>query len=566
MAKPKFNVTNDNIEWAKYTWNPVTGCNTGCPYCLHPETIITMSNGEGRYIKDLKIGDNVLGMKNGEYITSIVNDIWKTKKESCEIILKNGNKIICSEDHRFLGNRGGWKYVTGDECGKNKRPHLTLNNYLKGMENIPSLKKHISYQYMLGYVSGMINGDGMLRSFDYSGKRRNSDKQYQFRLAMNDSVAVKRTEVFLAALNVDVNVFSFNEKMKYAIRTSKKENFDKLLKIANNFIESFEFSRGYLAAAYDSDGSQCGGKLLRIFKSDLTHIENIKKSFDIVGIKYIQEKPRIPTNKIVQSIRIVGGMNEYVKFFSICDPAIDRKRKISGKIMIKDGLKIVSIKKTDKIIEMFDISTSTENFIANGVVSHNCYAKDIAMRFTGHFNPEFHEERLSAPENTTPRPGEPNNVFVCSMADLFGDWVPAEWILKVFESCRKNPQWNFLFLTKNPKRYLEFVKEFPDNSWIGATADTAARGIVACDVFNELKWTFGMNNIKFLSCEPLRENVRISSAVDWVIIGGQSKTSGAPEMQPDWKWVESLIVDAEELSIPYYFKPNLTVRPKYLPV
>jgi len=24
---------NDDIEWAKYSWNPVTGCLHNCPYC-----------------------------------------------------------------------------------------------------------------------------------------------------------------------------------------------------------------------------------------------------------------------------------------------------------------------------------------------------------------------------------------------------------------------------------------------------------------------------------------------------------------------------------------------------
>ena len=31
-----FNRTNDNIEWAKWTWNPVTGCShisAGCAHC-----------------------------------------------------------------------------------------------------------------------------------------------------------------------------------------------------------------------------------------------------------------------------------------------------------------------------------------------------------------------------------------------------------------------------------------------------------------------------------------------------------------------------------------------------
>ncbi len=92
---------------------------------------------------------------------------------------------------------------------------------------------------------------------------------------------------------------------------------------------------------------------------------------------------------------------------------------------------------------------------------HNCgycYARDIAERRMGDykaigFTPHFHQDRLLAPQYTkVPAKAETDigyrNVFVCSMADLFGKWVPQEWIDAVLEEVRAAPQWNFLFLTK----------------------------------------------------------------------------------------------------------------------
>jgi protein gp37 len=38
------------------------------------------------------------------------------------------------------------------------------------------------------------------------------------------------------------------------------------------------------------------------------------------------------------------------------------------------------------------------------------------------------------------------------MADLFGEWVPDEWIKEVFRACEEAPQHRYLFLTKNPER------------------------------------------------------------------------------------------------------------------
>src|SRR5580765_4490984 len=63
-----------------------------------------------------------------------------------------------------------------------------------------------------------------------------------------------------------------------------------------------------------------------------------------------------------------------------------------------------------------------------------CYARDIAHRFYPmRFEPALWYKRLTAPANT-PRPEKAvqdvsfRNVFTCSMADLFGRWVPSEWI------------------------------------------------------------------------------------------------------------------------------------------
>ena len=79
------------------------------------------------------------------------------------------------------------------------------------------------------------------------------------------------------------------------------------------------------------------------------------------------------------------------------------------------------------------------------------------------FMPTFHKYRLNEYQNKKSR-----NIFVCSMADLFGEWVPDEWIEEVFEACDNAPQHNYLFLTKNPKRYEKVIDRYmPPNMWFG---------------------------------------------------------------------------------------------------
>ena len=85
------------------------------------------------------------------------------------------------------------------------------------------------------------------------------------------------------------------------------------------------------------------------------------------------------------------------------------------------------------------------------------------------FEPTLHRYRLGQPQNTE----EPQTVFVCSMADLFGRWVPTSWIVEVLDACRKAPQHRYLFLTKNPARYLELdhlaLLPHESNFWYGST-------------------------------------------------------------------------------------------------
>ncbi len=193
-----------------------------------------------------------------------------------------------------------------------------------------------------------------------------------------------------------------------------------------------------------------------------------------------------------------------------------------------------------------------------------CYARDIANRFYPEkFEPTFRPHRLKAPQNTTvpqiKRVGD-KNVFVCSMADLFGDWVPDEWIEKVMFEVAGNQQWNFLFLTKNPKRYAEI--EWPENAWIGTTIDNQDMVDESEAIFKDID-----ASVKFISCEPLMEEITLSepNIFDWVILGARSKSSGMPAFQPDRKWVLSLLNQSESLGFKTYCKPNLKALIKEYP-
>jgi DNA repair photolyase len=78
----------------------------------------------------------------------------------------------------------------------------------------------------------------------------------------------------------------------------------------------------------------------------------------------------------VRSVRIGGGLRERLRFLLLTDPATTRKRQIDG-VAIKSNapLHVVSVDDLGIDIPMYDITTATGDFIANGVVSHNCFAR-----------------------------------------------------------------------------------------------------------------------------------------------------------------------------------------------
>lgn len=115
----------------------------------------------------------------------------------------------------------------------------------------------------------------------------------------------------------------------------------------------------------------------------------------------------------------------------------------------------------------FDAGCVDHDPLADGL--HVLEEKIKATPYPYGFEPTMHRYRLNQPE----RQAEPQTVFVCSMADLFGRWVPTSWIAEVLDACRRAPQHRYLFLTKNPARYLQLdymgLLPHENNFWYGST-------------------------------------------------------------------------------------------------
>lgn len=224
---------------------------------------------------------------------------------------------------------------------------------------------------------------------------------------------------------------------------------------------------------------------------------------------------------------------------------------------------------------------------------HNCpycYARSIAHRFSGggenwtddrivELNSKMYgdeeEKALAYPYGFIPtlhryRYGDyaskkGRTIFVCSTADLFGSWVPDNWIEEIFEVCEKAPQHRYLFLTKNPKRYadLDWADKLPirENIWYGTSVTNAEQAERAADAFGQLP----TRAKTFFSIEPILEDIAATSGwlsadkggyAKWIILGaetGRRKEKVAPERE----WIKKITEDCDEGGIALFMKDSL---------
>ena len=221
------------------------------------------------------------------------------------------------------------------------------------------------------------------------------------------------------------------------------------------------------------------------------------------------------------------------------------------------------------------------------------------------FNPTFHRYRLNEPEKKT----KGANIFVCSMADLFGEWVPDKWIEEILDVSTDTTQHNYLFLTKNPKRYNQILNYYMgeergceegytlcDNLWFGATV-TQQADIERVNILSKLE-----EGHRFLSIEPLQsqlvlnlqrgrcpncgssqiyqdnpattqglpfhycdccgewegnDDTELKPSIDWVIIGAETGNR-KDKIIPKRKWIEDLVNECKAAGVPVFMKSNLS--------
>lgn len=183
----------------------------------------------------------------------------------------------------------------------------------------------------------------------------------------------------------------------------------------------------------------------------------------------------------------------------------------------------------------------------------NCYAERLAARLHAMGNPRYkngfdltlHPDQLTLPL----RWGQPRQIFVNSMSDLFHEDVPEDFILRAFETMVKADWHVFQILTKRAERLAEIAPKlpWPDNVWQGISIENA-------------DYTWRIEHlvkvpaaVRFLSVEPLLGPIPTLplKGISWVIVGGES----GPHYRPvETTWVRDIRDQCLKAKVPFFFK------------
>lgn len=188
------------------------------------------------------------------------------------------------------------------------------------------------------------------------------------------------------------------------------------------------------------------------------------------------------------------------------------------------------------------------HFLGEPYKTHETALKDSRINpYPYGFDPTFHSYRLDEPQEVK----KPSNIFVVSMGDLFGDWVPDKWVTEVFGACERAPWHNYLFLTKNPKRYsdLQAYGKLPLEHWYGFTTTAKEKHEQLCS-----NWR------TFVSIEPLLvmpdlEFLKYNNLL-WAIIGAETGNR-KDKVIPKLEWISKICDECDRQNIPVFMKDSL---------
>ena len=386
------------FEW---TVNPYRGCTHACTYCADGETPILMAEGRTRRLADVRPGDRIYGTveRDGSrrYAVTEVLDHWATVRPVYRVTLADGTDLLTSADHRLLSD-AGWRHVTaGPAAGPRRRssgrPYLTLDCRLIGIGRLAAPPAD-TIEYRRGYLCGLARGGpptGPLgvpaAAFD-ERLARGETAPASAAGVTRGSVAVASDDGF-ASSTLAVASDDGSAGRSLALASDEPPRRSPIAPEALARVRGYlrtpgdlagdlaasparptaAWSTGFLAGLFDA-GGVCDERGVGLDGAEAAMIE-ATFALDRLAFRFTVDRAAGAWR-----VRLSGGVAADLRFLHAVDPAVTSKRSIEGRaVETSDGLAVTAIEPVGEAATLYDITTGTGDFIADGVVSHNCFAR-----------------------------------------------------------------------------------------------------------------------------------------------------------------------------------------------
>lgn len=403
--------------------------------CLDEDSPIAMSDGSYKKIKDVKVGDKVISyneVKRTLPINKVLN-VWdRGYKESYKITLENGDSVIATDDHPFLGY-----FKTGKEnklfgCNSYKTSYLSIKDGLKVGDNLYTVNKspvwgsfdNLEIAKLLGYIctDGYINLKASKIQF------RNIRKEYvdEFEKICLEQFQTKSTRKFKASY-CDLKT-KITRQDTWEVNITASKNLKDFLKsigcvdkytretsiidfVLNNFNE--EACAAFINRVLSGDGCISKNKIQISIsgKFESEFLEKLSRLFRKVGVR----RSKVYHSKTISGKRSALMITESLSaksLLSFTGPIFGKEFQSNEQLKIADDnlqkwktrrrvygttsrTKVISIQSVGKR-HVYDIEVDKRhNFITNNIITHNCSAKNKAIRWGRRCIAEYEQVLMS---------------------------------------------------------------------------------------------------------------------------------------------------------------------------